>query len=51
MVACPLNNEAALTPKFFVTGVKDLSTGVKYMGSKVGFGFINESEASWNRGG
>ena len=26
--------------KFFVTGVKDLSTGVKYMDSKVNFGFI-----------
>ena len=26
--------------KFFVTGVKDLSTGVKYMDSKVVFGFI-----------
>ena len=26
-------------PKFFVTGVKDLGTGVKYMGSKVYFIF------------
>ena len=27
--------------KFFVTGVKDLSTGVKYMDSKVVFRFIH----------
>ena len=32
---------AAAARKFFVTGVKDLSTGVKYMDSKVVFvGFI-----------
>ena len=31
----------AVASKFFVTGVKDLSTGVKYMDSKVDFWFYS----------
>ena len=36
-----LQNTGGAASKFFVTGVKDLSTGVKYMDSKVDFWFYS----------